>query len=163
MSERRAAYPEIEPYRSGRLAVGDGHVLHFEECGNPLGKPAVMIHGGPGGGSNTFMRRLHDPAHYRIVLFDQRGAGKSTPGASLVANTTGHLVADMELLRQHLEIERYGQGDRGPDPRPQAARAARRHAGRVGRRVRPHAHARRAATAAITIRTASRCGWPAAA
>ncbi len=107
MSERRAAYPEIEPYRSGRLAVGDGHVLHFEECGNPLGKPAVMIHGGPGGGSNTFMRRLHDPAHYRIVLFDQRGAGKSTPGASLVANTTGHLVADMELLRQHLEIERW--------------------------------------------------------
>ena len=107
MSERRAAYPEIEPYRSGRLTVGDGHVLHFEECGNPLGKPVVMIHGGPGGGSNTFMRRLHDPGHYRIVLFDQRGAGKSTPSASLVANTTGHLVADMELLRQHLEIERW--------------------------------------------------------
>jgi proline iminopeptidase len=107
MTQRRLAYPEIEPYRSGRLEVGDGHVLYFEECGNPLGKPVVMIHGGPGGGSNTFMRRLHDPSHYRIVLFDQRGAGKSTPSASLAANTTGHLIADMEMLREHLEIERW--------------------------------------------------------
>jgi proline iminopeptidase len=107
MSERRVAYPEIEPFRSGKLDVGEGHVLHFEECGNPRGKPVVMIHGGPGGGSNTFMRRLHDPGHYRIVLFDQRGAGKSTPTASLEANTTGHLIADMERLREHLEIERW--------------------------------------------------------
>jgi proline iminopeptidase len=107
MSERRVAYPEIEPFRSGKLDVGAGHVLHFEECGNPRGKPVVMIHGGPGGGSNTFMRRLHDPSHYRIVLFDQRGAGKSTPTASLEANTTGHLIADMEKLREHLEIERW--------------------------------------------------------
>jgi proline iminopeptidase len=107
MSERRVAYPEIEPFRSGKLDVGDGHVLHFEECGNPNGKPVVMIHGGPGGGSNTFMRRLHDPSHYRIVLFDQRGAGKSTPAASLEDNTTGHLIADMEKLRRHLEIERW--------------------------------------------------------
>jgi proline iminopeptidase len=107
MSERRVAYPEIEPFRSGKLDVGEGHVLHFEECGNPRGKPVVMIHGGPGGGSNTFMRRLHDPSHYRIVLFDQRGAGKSTPTASLEANTTGHLIADMERLREHLEIERW--------------------------------------------------------
>jgi proline iminopeptidase len=107
MSERRVAYPEIEPFRSGKLDVGEGHVLHFEECGNPRGKPVVMIHGGPGGGSNTFMRRLHDPSHYRIVLFDQRGAGKSTPTASLEANTTGHLIADMEKLREHLEIERW--------------------------------------------------------
>ena len=107
MTERRVAYPETEPFRSGKLDVGDGHVLHFEECGNPHGKPVVMIHGGPGGGSNTFMRRLHDPSHYRIVLFDQRGAGKSTPAASLEANTTGHLIADMERLRRHLEIERW--------------------------------------------------------
>jgi proline iminopeptidase len=107
MSERRVAYPEIEPFRIGKLDVGDGHVLHFEECGNPDGKPVVMIHGGPGGGSNTFMRRLHDPSNYRIVLFDQRGAGKSTPAASLEANTTPHLIADMEKLRAHLEIERW--------------------------------------------------------
>src|SRR5262245_47241786 len=107
MTERRVAYPETEPFRSGKLDVGDGHVLHFEECGNPHGKPVVMIHGGPGGGSNTFMRRLHDPSHYRIVLFDQRGAGKSTPAASLEANTTGHLIADMEKLRGHLGIERW--------------------------------------------------------
>jgi proline iminopeptidase len=107
MSERRAAYPEIEPYRNGRLEVGEGHVLYFEECGSPSGKPVVMIHGGPGGGSNSFMRRLHDPSHYRIVLFDQRGAGRSSPAASLVANTTQHLIADMERLREHLEIERW--------------------------------------------------------
>jgi proline iminopeptidase len=94
MSERRVAYPEIEPFRIGKLDVGDGHVLHFEECGNPDGKPVVMIHGGPGGGSNTFMRRLHDPSNYRIVLFDQRGAGKSTPAASRISKSSaGSYVA----------------------------------------------------------------------
>ncbi|MFO1088559.1 MAG: prolyl aminopeptidase [Hyphomicrobiales bacterium] len=107
MAERRTAYPELQPYRTGYLPVGDGHSIYFEECGNPRGKPVVMVHGGPGGGSNAFMRRLHDPSVYRIVLFDQRGAGKSTPQASLVANTTWHLVADMEKLRDHLGIDRW--------------------------------------------------------
>jgi proline iminopeptidase len=97
-------YPPIEPYRQGRLAVGDGHELYFEECGNPAGEPALLVHGGPGGCSNETMRRYHDPRHYRIVLFDQRGAGRSTPHASLEANTTWHLVADMERLREHLGV-----------------------------------------------------------
>jgi proline iminopeptidase len=107
LTDRRTAFPELEPYRSGFLDVGEGHAVYFEECGNPRGKPVLMVHGGPGGGSNAFMRRLHDPKRHRIVLFDQRGAGKSTPHASLVANTTWHLVADMERLRDHLGIERW--------------------------------------------------------
>ena len=105
--ERRGLYPEIEPYRTGRLAVSPLHEIHFEECGNPQGKPVVMVHGGPGGGSNPTMRRYHDPARYRIILFDQRGCGRSTPHASLEDNTTWHLVADMEQLRAHLGIERW--------------------------------------------------------
>ena len=89
------------------LAVGDGHQMYFEECGNPNGKPAVYVHGGPGGGSNPGQRRVFDPQKYRIILFDQRGCGKSTPTASLENNTTWDLVADMEKLREHLSIERW--------------------------------------------------------
>ena len=105
--ERLGLYPPIEPYRQERLKVGGGHEVYFEECGNPAGKPVAIVHGGPGGGCNTAMRRYHDPARYRIVLFDQRGCGRSLPHASLEANTTWHLVADMELLRKHLGIERW--------------------------------------------------------
>ncbi len=105
--ERLPLYPTIEPYRHGRIAVGDGHEIFYEECGNPRGQPALVVHGGPGGGSNPTMRRFHDPAVYRIILFDQRGCGRSTPYASLEANTTWHLVEDMEQLRRHLAIERW--------------------------------------------------------
>src|SRR6476660_3303489 len=104
---RHALYPPIDPFAHGRLAVGDGHTIYFEQCGNPNGAPVLLVHGGPGGGSNATMRRFHDPNHYRIVLFDQRGCGRSTPNASLDANTTWHLVADMELLRETLGIERW--------------------------------------------------------
>jgi proline iminopeptidase len=106
-SYRRSFFPPIEPYRTGRLRVSDRHEIYFEECGNPAGKPVVMVHGGPGGGSNPTMRRLHDPSAYRIILFDQRGCGRSTPYADLVENTTWHLVADMEALREHLGIARW--------------------------------------------------------
>lgn len=100
-------YPEIVPYRTGRLPVGDGHEIYFEESGNPEGKPVVFVHGGPGSGTNPKQRRFFDPRAYRIILFDQRGSGQSTPHASLEANTTWHLVADMEKLRRHLNIERW--------------------------------------------------------
>jgi len=104
---RRELYPAIEPFAHGRLRVDDRHDLYFEQCGNPAGKPVVMLHGGPGAGCNARMRRFHDPAQYRIVLFDQRGAGRSTPHADLVDNTTWHLVDDIERLRNHLGIERW--------------------------------------------------------
>jgi proline iminopeptidase len=104
---RRALYPEIEPYRTGRLRVSDVHELYFEESGNPKGKPVVFLHGGPGGGTEPKHRRFFDPNAYRIVLFDQRGCSKSTPHASLVDNTTWDLVADIEKLREHLGIERW--------------------------------------------------------
>ncbi|MGO8951739.1 MAG: prolyl aminopeptidase [Rhodomicrobium sp.] len=104
---RRRLYPEIEPFNSGWLKVPGGHDIYFEECGTPSGKPALMVHGGPGGGCNPAMRRYHDPARYRIVLFDQRGCGRSTPYASLEENTTWDLVADMERLRTHLGIEAW--------------------------------------------------------
>ena len=107
MAERRGLYPEITPYRSGRLRVSDLHELYYEECGNPAGKPALVLHGGPGGGMSAFLRQGHDPARYRIILFDQRGCGKSTPHASLVDNTTWHLVSDIEVLRAHLGIDRW--------------------------------------------------------
>jgi proline iminopeptidase len=100
-------YPEIVPYRTGKLRVSPLHELYFEECGNPFGRPAVLLHGGPGGGSNALVRRYHDPSRYRIVLFDQRGCGRSTPHASLEDNTTWHLVEDIERLREHLGIERW--------------------------------------------------------
>ena len=100
-------YSEIKPTTSGRLKVSDLHEIYFEECGNPSGVPALMVHGGPGGGSNPTMRRYHDPDHYRIILFDQRGCGRSTPHAELKENTTWDLVADMERLREHLGIARW--------------------------------------------------------
>ena len=104
---RRRLYPEIEPYRSGWLKVTGRHDIYYEECGAPSGKPAIIVHGGPGGGCNPAMRRYHDPARYRIVLFDQRGCGRSTPYASLEENTTWDLVADMERLREYLGIEAW--------------------------------------------------------
>ncbi len=100
-------YPAIEPYASGTLQVSERHCLHYEECGNPAGKPVVLLHGGPGGGCSPKMRRFHDPARYRIVLFDQRGSGRSTPHADLVDNTTWDLVADIDRLREHLGIARW--------------------------------------------------------
>lgn len=106
-TQRRTLYPEIEPYRAGRLRVSDVHEIYFEESGNPRGKPVIFVHGGPGGGTEPRQRRFFDPAAYRIVLFDQRGCGKSTPYACLEENTTWHLVADMEALREHLGIERW--------------------------------------------------------
>ena len=105
--ERLTFYPEIQPYRHGELAVSDGHVLAFEESGRPDGKPVVFLHGGPGGGTEPRHRRFFDPAVYRIVLFDQRGCGKSTPHACLEHNTTWDLVADIERLREHLGIEAW--------------------------------------------------------
>ncbi len=107
MNELRTYYPHIEPHRTGRLSVSAGHDLYFEESGNPKGKPVVFLHGGPGGGSEPKQRRFFDPAAYRIVLFDQRGCGKSTPFASLENNTTWDLVADIEALRTHLAIEKW--------------------------------------------------------
>jgi proline iminopeptidase len=106
-AQRFQPYPALTPYRSGRLAVSDLHEIYFEECGNPNGAPVLVVHGGPGGGSNPFMRRFHDPAYYRIILFDQRGCGRSTPHAELMQNTTWHLIDDMERLRVHLGIEAW--------------------------------------------------------
>lgn len=100
-------YPAIAPFNTGRLKVSDLHEIYFEECGNPDGVPALMVHGGPGGGSNPTMRRYHDPAYYRIILIDQRGCGHSTPHAELEENTTWDLVADMERVRTHLGLERW--------------------------------------------------------
>ena len=105
-------YPKIEPFDHGMLDVGDGHRLYWEVCGNPDGVPAVVLHGGPGSGCTADVRRFFDPRRYRVVLFDQRNAGRSTPHASdpttdLSTNTTAHLLADMERLRIHLRIERW--------------------------------------------------------
>ena len=100
-------YPPIEPTRTGMLKVSDVHTLYWEESGNPKGKPAVFLHGGPGGGSDPKVRRFFHPEKYRIVVFDQRGCGKSTPYASLEANTTWDLVSDIEKLRTHLGIDRW--------------------------------------------------------
>jgi proline iminopeptidase len=103
----RELYPPIEPYRTGHLRVSPLHEIYFEECGNPRGKPAVFVHGGPGAGADARSRRFFDPRRYRIVVFDQRGCGRSRPHASLVVNTTWHLVADMDRLREHLDIDRW--------------------------------------------------------
>ena len=105
-------YPPIEPYDSGAIDVGDGNAVYWETCGDPSGKPAVVVHGGPGSGCSPWQRELFDPRAYRIVLFDQRGCGRSTPHASerdidLTSNTTQHLIADMELLRKALNIDAW--------------------------------------------------------
>ena len=104
---RRTLYPSLEPYDHGFLEVGDGHTVYFEQCGNPDGKPAIFVHGGPGGGGDVGARRFFDPTGYRIIVFDQRGAGRSRPEASLSNNTTWHLVADMERLRERLGIGQW--------------------------------------------------------
>ncbi len=103
----RTLYPSIEPYEEGMLSVSEIHTIHYEQVGNPNGKPVVFLHGGPGGGIIPDYRRYFDPMAYRIVLFDQRGSGKSTPHASLEENTTWHLVEDIEKLRNHLGIESW--------------------------------------------------------
>jgi proline iminopeptidase len=105
-------YPPIEPYEHGMLDTGDGNLVYWEVCGNPDGKPALVVHGGPGSGCSAGVRRSFDPDRYRIVLFDQRGCGRSTPHASdpatdMSLNTTEHLLLDMEQLRQHLGIDRW--------------------------------------------------------
>ena len=107
MRGRRSFYPEIEPFDTGMLPVSDLHTIYYEQSGNPNGKPVVFVHGGPGGGTDAKQRRFFDPAAYRIILFDQRGCGRSTPHAELRDNTTWHLVADMEAIREHLGIERW--------------------------------------------------------
>jgi proline iminopeptidase len=105
-------YPEIDPYEHGLLDVGDGDLVYWEVCGNPLGRPAVVLHGGPGSGCTSWQRRLFDPEAYRIVLFDQRNCGRSTPHASepdidLSSNTTPNLITDIERLREHLGVDRW--------------------------------------------------------
>jgi len=104
---RRKLYPELEPFDTGTLQVSELHTLYYEQCGNPDGKPVVFLHGGPGGGINPQYRRFFDPKAYRIVLFDQRGCGRSTPHAELTDNTTWHLVADIERIREHMGIDRW--------------------------------------------------------
>jgi proline iminopeptidase len=108
----RTPYPDIEPYATGMLEVGDGQRLYWEESGNPDGRPVVFLHGGPGGETSPRHRRAFDPERYRIILFDQRGAGRSLPHASepgydLAVNTTWHLVADLETLRVDRGIDRW--------------------------------------------------------
>ncbi|MFC3230610.1 prolyl aminopeptidase [Marinibaculum pumilum] len=105
--QRRGLYPEIAPYDQGWLRVSDLHEIHYEQCGNPERPAALFVHGGPGGGFDAEDRRFFDPDAWRVVLFDQRGAGRSRPHACLEENTTQHLIADMEALRSHLGIERW--------------------------------------------------------
>jgi proline iminopeptidase len=105
MARMKTLYPPVEPYDQGRLPVSPVHTLYYEQCGNPEGRPVVFLHGGPGGGIISDYRRFFDPAAYRIVLFDQRGSGRSTPHAELEENTTWNLVEDIETLRAHLRIE----------------------------------------------------------
>jgi proline iminopeptidase len=107
MTQPSTLYPAIEPYDTGRLRVSEVHEIYYEQCGNPKGKPVVFLHGGPGGGLVPEYRQFFDPAAYRIVLFDQRGSGKSTPHASLEDNTTWHLVSDIEKLREHFGIDKW--------------------------------------------------------
>lgn len=107
MMQRRTFYPDLTPFNQGRLRVSPLHEVHYEECGKPAGKPALVLHGGPGGGISPFLRQMHDPEAYRIILFDQRGCGQSTPHAELRENTTWDLVEDIEKLRRHLGIERW--------------------------------------------------------
>ena len=107
MSGLRGLYPEIEPFETGFLDVGDGHSIYWERVGTRGAKPAVFLHGGPGGGISPAHRRLFDPALYDVMLFDQRGCGRSVPHAELEANTTWHLVADIERLRQAMGVDRW--------------------------------------------------------
>jgi proline iminopeptidase len=103
----RTLYPEVEPYNVGMLRVSETHEIYYEECGNPDGRPVVYLHGGPGAGCSADFRRYFDPGAYRIILFDQRGCGRSRPPASLEENTTWHLVSDIEALREHCRIDNW--------------------------------------------------------
>lgn len=103
----RELYPPIQPYQTGMLEVSELHQMYYEQSGNPQGKPVIFLHGGPGGGSQPFQRQFFNPQHWRIILFDQRGCGKSRPHAELQENTTWHLVEDIEKLRKHLGIEQW--------------------------------------------------------
>ena len=110
MSERRLRdqlYPPIEPYETGMLALDDRHSMYWEQTGNPGGLPVLFLHGGPGAGATSVHRRFFDPSTYRIVIYDQRGAGRSTPRGDLTDNTTDHLIADIELLREHLGLGKF--------------------------------------------------------
>ena len=100
-------YPSLEPFDQRMMDVGDGHIIYVEQCGNPQGAPVLVLHGGPGGGCSPAMRRYFDPAHYRIILFDQRGCGRSRPKSCVKYNTTWHLVADIEIIRSEFEINRW--------------------------------------------------------
>tara|TARA_R110002110_G_scaffold2233_7_gene10066 strand:+ start:381 stop:1349 length:969 start_codon:yes stop_codon:yes gene_type:complete len=100
-------YPPVDPFDQRMLSVGQGHQVYMEQCGNPDGIPVVVLHGGPGGGCSPAMRRYFDPARYRVILFDQRGCGRSRPHASVTDNTTWHLVADIELIRTTLGIDKW--------------------------------------------------------
>ena len=100
-------YPALEPFASGMLDVGDGHQIYWETSGNPQGRPALFLHGGPGGGCQSDHRRLFDPQTYMIVLFDQRGCGRSLPHSELQANTTQHLIDDIERLRAMLKVRNW--------------------------------------------------------
>lgn len=104
---RRELYPPIEPFAQAYMEMPGGHTVYVEQCGNPAGQPVVVLHGGPGGGCSPGMRRFFDPRHYRVVLFDQRGCGRSTPHASVENNTTWDLVADIERIRTALRIEKW--------------------------------------------------------
>jgi len=104
---RRELFPPIEPYATGKLAVDARHTLYWEQSGNPQGLPVVFLHGGPGAGATPTHRRFFDPASYRIIIFDQRGAGRSTPLGELIDNTTAHLVRDIEALRSYFAIDRW--------------------------------------------------------
>ena len=106
MSDCHKLFPAIEPYETDFISV-DGHEIYFEQCGNPEGKPAVFLHGGPGGGGSTSVRRFFDPDIYRIIVFDQRGCGRSKPHACLEKNTTWDLVSDIELIRERLQIKQW--------------------------------------------------------
>jgi len=107
VSRDASLFPELEPYASGRIVLDGTHAMHWEVCGNPEGVPIVFLHGGPGGGCLPHHRRYYDPAFWKIVLFDQRGAGRSSPIAEIADNTTQHLIADLERLREHLEVDRW--------------------------------------------------------
>lgn len=107
MSALKHLYPSIEPFDSFELDVGEGHVLYVEQCGSPSGVPVIVLHGGPGGGCSPFMRRFFNPEIYRIVLFDQRGCGRSIPHASVENNTTWNLIADIEMIRSKLDINKW--------------------------------------------------------
>ena len=107
METLRTLYDAIEPYDSGHLQVTPVHQLYYEQCGNPNGKPVVFLHGGPGAGLDTYHRRFFDPQAYRVILFEQRGAGRSLPHASLDDNTTWHLVEDIERVREHFGVEQW--------------------------------------------------------